>query len=123
VPERVTTDGHYSHPRAIRLTLSRDVRHRTNVYLNNRLEQGHRGIKGRIQCMHGFKEHGAANCFAVSTMNFATLFAADPVTTTTFQPSAGAVDFSVTPALRCASCRPHDQQNSTNLPHRKWRET
>jgi hypothetical protein len=61
--------------------------------------------------------------FAASTMNFATSFAADPVTTSTSQPPAAAVDFSVTPALRCASCRPHDQQNSTSAPRRKWRET
>jgi transposase-like protein len=63
VPDRVTTDGHNSYPRAIRSTLGRNVRHRTSVYLNNRLEQDHRGIKGRIQCMRGFKEHGAADRF------------------------------------------------------------
>ena len=33
------------------------------MYLNNRLEQDHRGIKGRIRCMHGFKEHEAADRF------------------------------------------------------------
>jgi putative transposase len=46
-PERVTTDGHDSYPRAIRETLGNDVLHRTNHYLNNRLEQDHRGIKQR----------------------------------------------------------------------------
>jgi putative transposase len=45
VPDRVTTDGHNSYPRAIRSTLGRDVRHRRSVYLNNRLEQDHRGFK------------------------------------------------------------------------------
>ena len=44
-------------------TLGRDVRHRTSIYLNNRLEQDHRGIKGRIRCMRGFKEHEAADRF------------------------------------------------------------
>ena len=63
VPDRVTTDGHNSYPRAIRSTLGRKVRHRTNVYLNNKLEQDHRGIKGRIRCMRGFKEHDAADRF------------------------------------------------------------
>ena len=63
VPDRVTTDGHNSYPRAIRSTLGHNVRHRTNVYLNNRLEQDHRGIKGRIRCMRGFKEHDAADRF------------------------------------------------------------
>jgi hypothetical protein len=55
VPDRVTTDGHNSYPRAIRSTLGHNVRHRTSVSLNNRLEQDHRGIKGRIRCMRGFK--------------------------------------------------------------------
>ena len=63
VPDRVITDRHNSYPRAIRSTLGRSVRHRTNVYLNNRLEQDHRGIKGRIRCMRGFKEHDAAGRF------------------------------------------------------------
>ncbi|MBV8613199.1 MAG: IS6 family transposase, partial [Acetobacteraceae bacterium] len=36
-PDRVTTDGHGSYPRAIRTELGRGVRHRTSRYLNNRL--------------------------------------------------------------------------------------
>jgi len=44
-PERVTTDGHDSYPRAIRETLGTDVIDRCNHYLTNRLEQDHRGIK------------------------------------------------------------------------------
>jgi putative transposase len=43
--------------------LARTVRHRTSVYLNNRLEQDHRSIKGRIRCMRGFKNHDAAGRF------------------------------------------------------------
>ena len=54
-PDRVTTDGHDSYPRAIRTTLGKGVRHRTSRYLNNRLEQDHRGIKGRYRPMRGFK--------------------------------------------------------------------
>src|SRR5215213_4520401 len=54
-PDRVTTDGHDSYPRAIRTTLGKGVRHRTSAYLNNRLEQDHRGIKGRYRPMRGFK--------------------------------------------------------------------
>ena len=41
-PARVTTDGHDSYPRAIRTELGEAVRHRTNQYLNNRIEQDHR---------------------------------------------------------------------------------
>src|SRR5215212_5191536 len=35
-PERVTTDGHCSYPRAIRSTLGRRVVHRTSAYKNKR---------------------------------------------------------------------------------------
>ena len=54
-PDRVTTDGHDSYPRAIRTELGRGVRHRTSRYLNKVMEQDHRGIKGRYRPMRGFK--------------------------------------------------------------------
>ena len=63
IPDRVTTDGHGSYPRAIRSALGRRVEHRTSAYLNNRLEQDHRGIKGRIRCMRGFKSFASAARF------------------------------------------------------------
>ncbi len=52
---RVTTDGHDSYLRAIRSELGEHVKHRTSRYLTNRLEQDHRGIKGRYRPMRGFK--------------------------------------------------------------------
>jgi putative transposase len=54
-PDRVTTDGHDSYPRAIRTELGKQVRHRTSRYKNNGLEQDHRGLKGRYRPMRGFK--------------------------------------------------------------------
>jgi len=65
-PARVTTDGHDSYPRAIRTELGEAVRHRTNQYLNNRIEQDHRGIKGRYQPMRGFKSSPSAARFCRS---------------------------------------------------------
>jgi putative transposase len=62
-PERVTTDGHDAYPRAIRETLGSDVLHRTNRYLNNRLEQDHRGIKQRYYPMRGFGSVASASRF------------------------------------------------------------
>ncbi len=53
VPDRVTTDGHDAYPRAIRETLGEDVTHRCNPYLNNRIEQDHRGVKQRYYPMLG----------------------------------------------------------------------
>ncbi|MFC7739581.1 IS6 family transposase [Roseomonas sp. GCM10028921] len=63
VPDRVTTYGHGSYPRAIRSTLGKQVTHRNSAYKNNRLEQDHRGIKGRIRCMRGFKSFSSADRF------------------------------------------------------------
>jgi putative transposase len=55
IPDRVTTDGHDAYPRAIQMELGSRVWHRTNCYLNNRLEQDHRGVKGQCRPMLGFK--------------------------------------------------------------------
>ncbi len=63
VPDRVTTDGHDAYPRAIRETLSEDIVHRMSPYLNNRLEQDHRGIKQRYSPMRGFGNREAASRF------------------------------------------------------------
>ena len=46
-PKRVATDAHTSYRRAIRETLGEQVEHRSDQYLNNRVEQDHRGIKQR----------------------------------------------------------------------------
>ncbi len=62
-PDRVTTDGHDAYPRAIRETLGDDVTHRCCPYLNNRLEQDHRGIKQRYYPMRGFGNTDSAARF------------------------------------------------------------
>ena len=54
-PDRVTSDGHDAYPAAIQ--------HRTSIYLNNQLEQDHRGIKDRYRSMRGFKNLRAARRF------------------------------------------------------------
>src|ERR1700738_433839 len=66
IPARVTTDGHDSYPRAIRTELDSGVKHRTSQYLNNRIEQDHRGIKGRYEPMRGFKDSSSAGRFCRS---------------------------------------------------------
>jgi putative transposase len=63
VPDQVTTDGHASYPRAVREAIGNHVQHRTNKYLNNRLEQDHRGIKQRYYPMRGFGTVEAAARF------------------------------------------------------------
>ena len=62
-PKSVTTDGHRSYPRAISEIMGNNIQHRTNKYLNNRLEQDHRGIKQRYYPMRGFGTFEAAARF------------------------------------------------------------
>jgi putative transposase len=45
------------------MELGAAVRHRTNRYLNNHLEQDHRGIKQRTRPMCGFKSVDSAKRF------------------------------------------------------------
>ena len=62
-PARITTDGHDSYPRAIRTELEDSMKHRTNRYLNHRIEQDHRGVKGRYGPTRGFKSPDSASRF------------------------------------------------------------
>jgi transposase-like protein len=62
-PDRITTDGHDAYPRAIRNVFGERVTHRTNWYLNNRLEQDHRGIKQRYRPTYGLKTFATAARF------------------------------------------------------------
>jgi transposase-like protein len=78
IPEKVTTDGHDAYPRAIRETLGEDVVHRCSRYLNNKIEQDHRGIKGRCHPMRGFGDFDSAVRFCSPTMNCATTFGIGP---------------------------------------------
>jgi len=65
-PDRVTTDGYDVYPKAIEDELGEKVTHRTSQYLNNGLEQDHRGIKQRIRGMRGFKCFPAASRFCTA---------------------------------------------------------
>jgi putative transposase len=62
-PDRITTDGHDAYPRAIRQVFGNRVVRRTNRYLNNHLEQDHRGIKQPYRPMGGVKQGHTAACF------------------------------------------------------------
>lgn len=62
-PECVTTDGLESYPRAIKRSCGRKVEHRTSKYMNNRIEQDHRGVKSRYKPMLGFKSFLSAAIF------------------------------------------------------------
>ena len=118
-PDRVTTDGHDSYPRAIRTELGKHVRHRTSRYLNNRLEQDHRGIKGRYRPMRGLKCPRSAARFCRATTNCATSSASAPATTSMFPPTAGDCSTSGGPRPCWPSCKPHDP-GSTSFQFRRY---
>ena len=62
-PDRVTSDKEASYPGAISKELGQDVKHRTSRYLNNMIEQAHRGIKQRYGPMRGFFSFASAKRF------------------------------------------------------------
>jgi putative transposase len=44
-----------TYPKAIKKVLGKKTKHRQNKYLNNKLEQNHRGIRQRTNVMLNFK--------------------------------------------------------------------
>jgi transposase-like protein len=62
-PERITNDGHDAYPRAIRNVFGDQMIHRTDRYVNNHLEQDHRGSRQRYRSMGGFKADATAVYF------------------------------------------------------------
>jgi transposase-like protein len=71
-PQRVTTDGHLPYVRVIKDVMGERTLHRTNTYLNNRIEQDHRGIKSRYGPMKGFKSFTSASRFCGAFDEFGT---------------------------------------------------
>ncbi len=65
-PEKVTTDGHDSYPRAVRETLGPNVCHGASRSMNNRIEQDHRGIKQRSYPLRGFGSFDSAARFSTA---------------------------------------------------------
>jgi hypothetical protein len=83
--------------------------HRTSAYLNNRLEQDHRDIKGRIRCVRGFKDHDAADRFCREHDELRDFLRARSVTVNISLHLATATAFSETLELRPACYKPYDQ--------------
>ena len=54
-PEQITTDKEPALYPAIKNVFGDATKHRDNKYMNNRIEQNHRGIKSRYKVMKGFK--------------------------------------------------------------------
>lgn len=73
-PTCVTTDKLASYRKAIRRACGRNVTHRTNKYLNNRIEQDHREIKRRYCPTLGFKSFDCAAVFCSAIDETSQLF-------------------------------------------------
>jgi len=111
VPDRVTTDGHDSYPRAIRTELGKHVCHRTSRYRNNGLQQGHRGLKGRYRPLLAFLPHRGRNLGQLRPCGVSTAPDRPPgsVEATTSSETSSALDPATTdtsppPAADCSSC-------------------
>jgi transposase-like protein len=65
-PLRMTIDKHPAYTKAIRWIVGRKVLHRHNQYLNNRMEQNHRGITQRYYPMLGFKQFESTSRFCTA---------------------------------------------------------
>ena len=81
-PEKVTTDGHDSYPRALRETLGLDAHHRTSRSMNNRIEQDNRGIKQRYYPMREFGSFDSAARFCTAHDELRAPSARAPASTT-----------------------------------------
>jgi len=62
-PEQITTDKEPALYPAIANVFSNTTKHRDSKYMNNRIEQDHRGIKSRYKAMKGFKSFFCALIF------------------------------------------------------------
>jgi putative transposase len=62
-PQQITTDKEAALANGIEDVFKNDVKHRTSKYMNNRMEQDHRGIKSRLKNMRGFKNIFSALVF------------------------------------------------------------
>jgi transposase-like protein len=121
-PARVTTDGHDSYPRAIRTELGDGAKHRTNRYLNNRIEQDHRGVKDDMDPCAASKAPTPPPDSVEASMNSAITFIPDHTATKTFRPTlAGNVFFSVA-SSRSASWKPLEHQRNEPIHVIQWRE-
>jgi putative transposase len=62
-PKQITTDKEAALANGIEDVFKNDVKHLTSKYMNNCIEQDHRGIKSRLKNMRGFKNIFSALVF------------------------------------------------------------
>ena len=110
-PDRVTTDGLDAYPRAIRTVLGKHVRHRTRRYLNNRIEQDHRGIKP-MQADARLQEHRISKALLHNSGIF---FAADSECASTFPRLRGVITTCAEQPSPSASWKRHERDAPSSM--------
>ncbi len=76
VPEKIMTDKEPALYPAIRSVFGDKTLHRDSKYMNNKIEQNHRGIKSRYKVMKGFKHPISALIFCTAFEEIRQLFRA-----------------------------------------------
>ena len=75
IPDQITTDKEPALYSAIANTFPKKTKHRDSKYMNNMIEQNHRGIKSRYKVMKGFKNIFCALIFCTAFEEIKQLFA------------------------------------------------
>ncbi len=75
LPDQITTDKEPALYPAIKAIFGDKTKHRDRKYMNNCIEQDHRGIKSRYQVMKGFKNPFSALIFAQCLKKYGNYFA------------------------------------------------
>jgi putative transposase len=118
-PERVTTDGHSSYPKAIRSVLGKRVRHRTNAYLNRTIVGSRAGSDVCVASRATTQPAASVESMANSAISFVPAF----VTTRSSPPPSAAPVSPRRHTLLSLSCTPHDSTRSAVSLCPAWRET
>ena len=118
-PDRVTTDGHDSYPRAIRTELGRRVRHRTSRYLNNGWSRTIGASKADTDPCEASSARDRPPGSAAVMMSSATSSVSALVTTNTFPPIAVGCSFSGGPWPCWVSWKPLDRPPASTQ-HRRY---
>ena len=66
IPDQITTDKEPALYPAIKSSFGNNTKHRDSKYMNNYIEQDHRGIKSRYKVMKGFKNIFCALIFCTA---------------------------------------------------------
>ena len=120
-PDRVTTDGHDSYPRAIRTELGKRVRHRTDSLPEQQAGSGSPGHQRPLSTYAGLQVP-EIGCSVLSRLRRTAQLSppAAPAITNTFPPTAADCFTSGGPRPCWPSCKPLDHGVCSSPQHRRY---